>query len=122
MFLLARSAFELEREGDTLIVTHSGDLRELDHREVEVAARDVFRLLGYGAAWNVVLDFRHTDYFGSTALAFFIELYQQVQVRGGDLAFCNLSTHEREILAVTKLGGLWPLCASREEAIRVVRG
>src|SRR5262249_42591467 len=122
MFRLVKSAFEVEREGDTLIVTPWGDLRELDHREVEAGARDVFRLLRQGAAWNVVLDFRHTDYFGSTALAFFIELYRQVQIRGGDLAFCNVSAHEREILAVTNLVGLWYLCATREDALRAVRG
>jgi hypothetical protein len=37
------------------------------------------------------------------------------------MAICNVSEHEREILDVTRLSKLWPLCASREEALAVVR-
>jgi hypothetical protein len=38
------------------------------------------------------------------------------------MAFCGVSDHEREILKVTKLDGLWPICDSREEALKAVQG
>lgn len=36
------------------------------------------------------------------------------------MAFCNLSDHEREILAITKLDSLWAICDSREETLQRV--
>jgi anti-anti-sigma factor len=69
---------------------------------------------------QVVLDFHETDYFGSTAVGFFLRLWKQLRGRGGRLAFCNVSEHERDILQVTGFDRLWPICASREEALQAV--
>jgi anti-anti-sigma factor len=118
----ATGAFKVECEGQTLIVTPLTDLRELDYEEIEAGARDILNLLGNGSIKNVVMDFQKTDYYGSTALGFFVKLWKRVRDRNGRMAFCRMSDHEREILQVTNLGGLWPICASRQEAIKAVRG
>lgn len=112
--------FEIEREGQTVIVTPRRDLRELDYQAIEAAAGNLLTLLGNGAIKNVVIDFHRTDYYGSTALGFFVKLWKRVRERNGRMAFCGLSEHEREILRVTNLDGLWPLCSTRDEAVRVV--
>lgn len=117
----AAGVFEVERRGRTLIVTARTDLRELDFAQVEAGARDILHLLGNGTIRNVVLDFHKTDFYGSTALGFFIKLWKRVRERGGRLAFCGVSAHEREILQVTQLDGLWPICSSREEALKAVQ-
>jgi anti-anti-sigma factor len=114
--------FEVEREGQTLIVTALRDLRESDYQEIEAGARNILRLLGNGTIRNVVLDFHRTDYYGSTALGFFVRLWKRVRDCDGRMAFCGVSDHEREILKVTHLDGLWPICSSREEALRAVQG
>ncbi len=114
--------FDVERTKETLIVTALTNLRELDYPAIEAAARDVLRLLDNGTIKNVVLDFRQTDYYGSTALGFFVKLWKRVRERHGRMAFCGVSDHEREILRVTNLDGLWPLCASREQALEAVQG
>ena len=115
-------AFEVEREGETVIVTPRMDLRELDYQEIEAGARDILRLLEDNAIKNVVLDFHKTDYYGSTALGFFVKLWKRIRDRDGRMAFAGLSEHEREILTVTHLDGLWPVCSSREEALKAVHG
>jgi anti-anti-sigma factor len=122
MMATATGAFEFEREGQTLVVTARTDLRELDYPEVEAGARDILHLLGNGTINNVVLDFHRTDYYGSTALGFFVKLWKRVRERGGRMAFCGVSDHEREILRITRLDGLWPICPSRQEALQAVRG
>ena len=114
--------FEVEREGQTLLVTASTDLRELDYPTIEAGARDILHLLGNGTIKNVVLDFHKTDYYGSTALGFFVKLWKRVTDCNGRMAFCGVSDHEREILKVTHLDGLWPICPSREEALKAVQG
>jgi anti-anti-sigma factor len=118
----ATRIFEVEREGQTVIVTAQTDLRELDYLQIEAGARDILHLLGNGAIKNVVLDFHKTDYYGTTALGFFVKLWKRVRDRGGRMAFCGVSDHEREILQVTKLDGLWPICPSREEALIAIQG
>jgi anti-anti-sigma factor len=118
----AAGAFEVERDGQTLVLTPRTDLRELDYPAIEAGARDILDLLGNGTIKHVVVDLHRTDYCGSTALGFFVRLWKRVRDRNGRMAFCGVSEHEREILKVTNLDGLWPLCASREEAIKAVLG
>jgi anti-anti-sigma factor len=115
------SVFQVERVDDTLIITPRRDLRELEYQQIERAAGDVLLLLENGTIRNAVLDFRKTDYYGSTALGFFLKLWKRIRSRGGHLAFCNVSRHEREILRITKLDGLWPIFASQAEALRRFR-
>ncbi len=119
---MATGAFEVEREGHTLLVTALTDLRELDYSKIEAGESDILNLLGNGTITNVVLDFHRTDFYGSTALGFFVKLWKRVRDCKGRMAFCGVSDHEREILKVTNLDGLWPICRSREEALKAVQG
>jgi anti-anti-sigma factor len=113
--------FDLEVEGETVIVTPTEDLRELDFAEIGAGAEEVLALLGRTPARNVVVDLRRTDYYGSTALGFFVRVWKRVRGRGGRMAWCNVSAHEEEILRLARLDRLWPVCPSREEALAAVR-
>ena len=112
------AVFEIEREGETIIVTPVVNLRELE--DVELKARAVVDVLSDLSIKNLVMDFQKTDYFGSTALALFVKFWKMVTDRNGCMAFCNLSEHEHEILNATKLDKLWPICDSRVEAMKAV--
>jgi anti-anti-sigma factor len=116
----AIGTFEVERKGQTLVVTPRTNLRELDYEAIEAGAGEILHLLGNGTIRNVVLDFHRTDYYGSTALGFFVKLWKRVRDRNGRMAFCGVSEHEREILRATNLDGLWPICSSRQEAFEAV--
>ena len=117
----AGGIFEIEQEDDTIIVVPAVDLRELDYQRIEAGARRILDLLNGTGIKNVVLDFHKTDYYGSTALGFFVKLWKRVRRRNGRMAFCNVSDHEKEILQITKLDHLWPICSSRSEALEAVR-
>ena len=117
----AGGIFEIEQEDDTIIVVPTVDLRELDYQRIEDGARDVLDLLNGTGIKNVVLDFHKTDYYGSTALGFFVKLWKRVRLRNGRMAFCNVSAHEKEILQITSLDHLWPICSSRSEALEAVK-
>jgi anti-anti-sigma factor len=112
--------FELEHEGDTVIVIPTVDMREFEYQRIQSGAKQVFDLVESGSAKNIVMDFSKTDYYGSTALGFFLKLWTRVTSRGGRMAFCNISAHEKEILEITMLHRLWPICASRKEALERV--
>jgi anti-anti-sigma factor len=94
MMASASREFEIQQDGQTLSVTPLTDLRELDYQEIEAGAKDILHLLGNGTIQNVVLEFSRTDYYGSTALGFFIKLWKRVRERNGRMAFCSVSDHE----------------------------
>jgi len=113
--------FGIEREGDVLVVTPTADLREFRYEDIEAGARGILDLLGPPGITGVVLDFCKTDSYGSTALGFFLRLWKRISSRGGRMAFCNVSDHEKEILQITKLDHSWPICSSRSEALEAVK-
>jgi anti-anti-sigma factor len=118
---LVGQIFEVEQEDDTIIVIPVMDLREMDYQRIEAEAREILELLNDTAIMNVIVDFGKTDYFGSTALGVFLNRWRAVRGRKGRIAFCNLSDHERDILQITHLNWLWPIYASRSEALEAVR-
>jgi anti-anti-sigma factor len=109
------------KTGNSLVITPVANLREFDFDQIEAAAAQTLNQVDTGAARSVVLDFKNTDFYGSTALAFFVKLWKRVKAAGGELAFCNVSSHEREILEITRLNTLWPLCKSLDEALEAVK-
>ena len=112
--------FDVVIAGDTAIVTPRSDLREFEFEAIETGTSRVLAHLRRSPVTNLVLDFGRTDCCGSTALGSFIRFWKLIRSRGGRMALCNVSEHEKEILRVTNLDGLWPICASLEEAIRTV--
>ena len=114
--------FEQEQQGETLVLTPATSLGEFAETEIRAEQEAILRRLGEAPTKNVVVDFGKTDYFGSSALGFFLRLWKLVRGRDGHMAFCNLSAHEREILVVCRLDSLWSLHPSRAEALKAVRG
>jgi anti-sigma B factor antagonist len=113
--------FEIEWTGETLILTPEADLSEFAFQQLDVEAREVLEMLDQAANTNVVVDCRNTDFFGSTALGFFLKLRQRVRRHNGSMVFCNVSDHEKEILHVTKTESLWSICSSRSDALELLR-
>jgi anti-anti-sigma factor len=119
---LAGGVFGVGQDGDTIIVVPAADLRGLPYLRIETGARAVVERLHGPGVKNVVVDFGESDYYGSGALGFFLRFWKAVKERGGRMALCNVSAHAKEILRVTNLDRLWPICPSRAEALEAVRG
>lgn len=117
----ASGIFEIEQEDDTIIVVPTMNLQELDYQRIEEGARKILDLLNGTDTKAVVLDFHKTDYYGSTVLGFFLKLWKRVKSRNGRMAFCNVSDHEKEILRITGLDQLWPICSSRSKALEAAK-
>jgi len=67
------------------------------------------------------MDFHGRAYYGSTAFGFLVKPWKRVSERSGRMAFGNVSVHDKEILQITHLDHLWPICLSRKEALAAVR-
>jgi anti-anti-sigma factor len=112
--------FREETRGTTLIVTPQENLREFEFDRIEAGAEGVLKELDTGNIKDIVLDFHKTDFYGSTALGFFVKLWKRVRGKGGTMVFCNVSPHEREVLKMTHLDKNWPVCDSLQEALDLV--
>jgi anti-anti-sigma factor len=112
--------FQVIRQDDTIVVEPQADLDELAYQQIESGAKEILALLEHAPIKNVVVDFHKTDYYGSSALGFFVKLWKRVRQHRGGMAFCCVSAHEKDILQVTKLDQLWLVCKSRQEALAAV--
>jgi anti-anti-sigma factor len=112
---------DVERLEDALVLTPDRDLREAEFDGIKDEQQEILRRLADDPSIrNLVVDLRKTDCFGSTALGLLMRLWRAVRERGGRLVLCNVSPHEREILAATRLDGLWPTYATRAEAVKAL--
>jgi anti-anti-sigma factor len=116
----AERLFEFEPHGNTIVAVPLMNLRESDFERIEDAARDFFELVSRGPYRNVVFDFSKTDFYGSTALGFFVKIWKWAKRRNGRFALCNLSEHEKEVLQVAHFNQLWPICETKNEALKAV--
>ncbi len=113
----ARRLFQWQTEGEVLILSPTANLSELELSYSAAEFRTALQEIEDAGYRHVVLDFTGTDYYGSTALGFFVKLWKRVSKIDGGMAFCNVSAHEREVLHVTRLDTLWPICGTRQQAI-----
>lgn len=86
--------------------------RELD------AVRDRLRK---DSCQAVVIDFGQVAYFGSSMLEAIRALWNDLSPRKGRLVMCNASEVGREILQVAKFDQMWPLLATRDEALQLLK-
>ena len=117
----ATSICDVDHRADTVILTPTVNLRELDYDDFEAAIAPTLQMLGGGSVRHVVVDFGHSDYFGSHTITSLLKLDKKTRTAGGRMALARMSLREREILEATALDTFWPVYSSREEATEAVR-
>ncbi len=118
----ATRSFEVEREGETVIMTPLGALPKLDCQESQAWADDVARgLLNDVRAHNIVVDLHRARNFGGTALGLFLRLWKKARDRDGRMVLCNVSRDASGMLHATGLDCVWPIHPTREKALEAVK-
>ncbi len=112
--------FSVARADNAIILTPQRDLSEFDFNQIESEAAMLLGQISKDGGANVVVDFSKMDYCGSTALSFFTRLFKRTRLQGGEMAFCNVSEGEREVLRITRLDSLWPIHDSLDDALVAV--
>lgn len=111
--------FQTEHDGDIVIITPLRNMGEFDLAEYDIPLLKSLKQLT--AEKDVVIDFSHTDYFGSSTIGIFIQLIREVQKAAHHIVFCNLSEHEQEVIRVTNLDKLWNIVDTRDDALKHLR-
>jgi anti-anti-sigma factor len=112
--------FRVEPKGDTLIFSAVGNLGSLVEDDVRDEWDALLKELEIHNAKNAVIDLGALDYFGSIMLELMVVLWKRVSSKHGKLAICNVSPVGKEILQTAKFHTIWPIVATREEALEAV--
>jgi len=113
--------FATERAGDTLIALPSGGVRSLAGPEFAVDRAALVDKIRDPEVRSIVVDFAHVEYFGSLLLDTLCMAWKHARECGAGMALCNLSEVGQEILRKAKLNVLWPVFATREQAMQAMR-
>jgi anti-sigma B factor antagonist len=114
-------AFTIERRGDLTVITATRDLERIEFSLEELVSDLVLKPLRRQESPSIVFDLSQVDYFGSMFLAVLIRCWKLVLSRGGTMALSGVNQNTRELLRVTALDTVWPMYASRREAIEALQ-
>ena len=109
--------FEVETIAPNLIVIPQGSALQFLYSNIQIESNKIQALLNARDISNVIIDLNRVEYLDSIIISCLIRLLQQAKQSGGQAVFCNACDNMQYILQSIKLGTLWPLFDTREEAI-----
>ncbi len=106
-------SFILTRTDHLLVVEVDGQLVVGNRQEFKQAILDQVEQ----GATTVVIDFTRSPYIDSSGLGALVSLGKRLREMGGDLRLAGLNDDLRTLFELTRLDALFPLFASREDAL-----
>lgn len=106
-------SFILTRTDHLLMVEVDGQLVVGNRQEFKQAILDQVEQ----GATTVVVDFARSPYIDSSGLGALVSLGKRLREMGGDLRLAGLNDDLRTLFELTRLDALFPLFASRADAL-----
>lgn len=119
--MMPEKYFHLDRDGDVLILILERSVSSLAD---DVLIEQMRQTLALDGVQGVVVDFSRVEYFGSVLLEALREVWNAVgksHLSPRKMALCGITPITREILHVSRFDTLWPIFATRREAIDAVK-
>lgn len=115
-----QDVFTIERRGDLTVISATPALESIAVGLEEQAADLIFEPLRRDREPLLVFDLTQVDYFGSVFLGVLLRCWKLVQAKGGTMALAGVSGRAKELLHLTSLDFVWPIYASRREAVEAL--
>jgi anti-anti-sigma factor len=115
-----QDAFTIERRGELTVVSATPALERIAVGLEEQAAELIFDPIRHVAEPLIVFDLSKVDYFGSVFLGVLLRCWKLVQAKGGTMALSCVSDRAKELLHLTSLDFVWPIYATRREAVEAL--
>ncbi len=113
-------AFTIEPHGDVTVVVASPSLEFMDATLVETASELMLSPLRGREEPQVIVDLSRLDFFGSAFLQLLLKCWNFAKRRGGQMVLAGVSARARELLHITSLDIIWPIYATRQEAVEAL--
>ena len=109
----------ISREGKWTVLQFDSEMAQIGESNVQ-QARDLLEAATQSAVEadpsNLLLDLSGVSFFGSSFIEGMYRAWKAVTAADGEFALSNCSDHCHEVLTVTKLGDLWSIYPSRDDA------
>jgi anti-sigma B factor antagonist len=112
-----QDAFTIERHGDVVVIDAAPALERMEPALVDGAAALLLEPLRHHDGLLILVDLSRIDYFGSAFLALLIRCWKLTQIKGGMMVLAGASERARDLLRITSLDVVWPIYATRREAL-----
>ncbi len=113
---------DITREHDVTVVELDQAYDALDTEGMQqIEALLVTHVATAEPPW-VVIDMGRTEYIGSRFIEVLFRTWKKIRERHGHMALCGLSPFCKDVFTTTRLDKVWPLLASRAEAVAEVGG
>ncbi|QDU40271.1 hypothetical protein Mal4_46270 [Maioricimonas rarisocia] len=109
------TVFPVERRGDTLIVTPTGDLGGFGRTVVESELQNLRKLFADDGTANLIFDLSGAPYFGSEMIAAMISFTQRARP-DQKVAICGASSDMQVTLRMMRVETIMPVFDTRAEA------
>ena len=113
--------FAVDCDGSTLVVIPQVEGSGFRYQQLHIEANSLQRKFEMKQFSNLVVDLSNLNYFGSELIGVLIRLARTVTNGNGQAAMCGPSPKMLEVLDGMRLRKLWPIFASRDEALRHVK-
>ena len=109
--------FRVEPSDDALIIAAVANIHGLVEDEVRDECDSLLEQFEQNHSKHAIIDLEALDFFGSIMLELMVVVWKKVNKSGGKFAVCNVSKVGQEILKTAKFDSIWPILATREDAI-----
>lgn len=116
-----QNAFTIESHGDLLVVIVSSALESFEADMLDGASALLIEPIRHNDSPQVLFDLGLVRSFGSAFLALLIRCWKHVAKQGGQMSLCGVSEQVRELLKITSLDTVWPIYATRSEAVEALQ-
>jgi anti-sigma B factor antagonist len=116
----ARDDFRFEQHGEIVIIVPSPAFELMDPGLIAEAAEMIAEPLRGRVLPLLLVDLSEVSYFGSAFLSLLLKCWNVAQAKGGQLVLAGVQNRARELLHITSLDMVWPIYATRQEAIEAL--
>jgi anti-anti-sigma factor len=107
------------KEGNVTVLELGPKCRMVEEGMLDSIGQDLLQATVAANPPLVIVDLSHTEFFGSGFIEVLFRVWNRIQQKqGGKLSLCGLQPYCREVLEVTHLDKLWPLHATRADAVK----
>ena len=113
--------FRVEQNGETVVVTPTGDSSAFRYQDLHMEANAVRGHMMKPGQKHLVVNLEHMEYFGSEFIGALVSMLREVKTRGGKACFCSARPQMIQVLQNMALFKLWPHVDTVEEAITLTQ-
>lgn len=106
-------SFTVAKDRDSLVIEVDGQLVVTNRQEFKQVVLDEVER----GARSIVVDFSKSAYIDSSGLGALVSLGKRIREGGGDLRLAGLNDDLRTLFELTRLDALFPLFATRADAL-----